>query len=282
MNKSENTITDNSREASGIRERTLVIRTSEGIDFSMMLAGPVTRALAWIIDLFCILVLSSFTGKFLSILSVISDDLSKALYLLCFFVISIGYGIVTEWYWRGQTVGKRLLHLAVVDVQGLRLQFSQILVRNLMRIIDGLPGLYFVGGITALINRRGQRLGDFAANTVVIRTPRITDPDLDQLMSGKFNTLRDYPYAGARLRQCVTPQEAGVALQAILRRDSIGPHARVELFEEIAAHFHSKVQFPEEALHGLTNEQYIRNIVDILYLPNKRSLLRTPDSKSID
>lgn len=278
MNNSERNITENSSgEISGKRESTLVIRTSEGIEFSMMLAGPVIRSLAWIIDFFCILIISSFTGKLLSVLSIISVDLSKALYLLSFFIISIGYGIITEWYWRGRTVGKRLLRLMVIDVQGLRLQFSQILIRNLMRIIDSLPGFYLLGGVSALINRRGQRLGDFAANTVVISTPKISDPDLDQLMSGKYNTLRNYPYAGARLCQCVTPQEAGIALQAILRRDLLEPQARVLLFEEIAAHFYSKVQFPEEALHGLTNEQYIRNIVDILYFPNKRSFLRSSD-----
>jgi hypothetical protein len=86
-------------------------------------------------------------------------------------------------------------------------------------------------------------------------------------MTGKYNTLREYPFLGARLRQRVTPREAGIVLQALLRRDILEPQARVSLFEEIAAHFQSMVKFPEEALHGLTDEQYLRNIVDIIYRP---------------
>ena len=56
------------------------------------------------------------------------------------FAISVGYAIFTEWFWRGQTVGKRLLRLRVIEEQGLRLQFSQIVTRNLLRFVDMLPG----------------------------------------------------------------------------------------------------------------------------------------------
>ena len=260
---------DNSNDSLNSRVSTLVINTPEGIDFSMLLAGPATRALAWSVDLACIVALTSVMGIVVSVISPISRDLSQALYLLFYFILSIGYGVVTEWYWHGQTVGKKILRLRVVDVQGLRLQFSQILIRNLMRIVDSLPAFYLVGGLAALINKRGQRLGDFAANTTVIRNPKVPDPDLTQITSGKFNTLREYPYLGARLRQRVKPREAGIALQALLRRDILEPEDRIQLFEEIAAHFRCMVQFPEKALHGLTDEQYIRNIVDIIYRPKK-------------
>src|SRR5262249_58768067 len=59
-----------------------------------------------------------------------------------------------EWYWRGQTVGKRMLRLRVVDRQGLRLQPSQIITRNLLRFVDGLPAFYMLGGLTSLLNRQ--------------------------------------------------------------------------------------------------------------------------------
>jgi hypothetical protein len=89
-------------------------------------------------------------------------------------------------------------------------------------------------------------------------------------VSGKYNSLRDYPHLVTRLRQKVTPQEAGIALQALLRRDSLAPQARVELFEQIASHFRSIVEFPDEATYGITDEQYVRNIVDILFRADKR------------
>jgi hypothetical protein len=108
-------------------------------------------------------------------------------------------------------------------------------------------------------------LGDIAANTIVIRSPRLAEPDLDQLLAGKFNSLRQYPHLTARLRQQVLPAEGAVALQALLRRDEFDPLARVELFAHLANHFRAKVEFPPEATDGITDEQHLRNVVDILY-----------------
>ena len=56
-----------------------------------------------------------------------------------------------------------------------------------------------------------------------------------------------------------------VALQALIRRNEFEPVARVELFAQLAAHFQSKVAFPAEATDGIADEQYLRNVVDVLY-----------------
>jgi hypothetical protein len=119
--------------------------------------------------------------------------------------------------------------------------------------------------VASILNSRGQRLGDFVANTIVVRNPKLSEPNLEQLMSGKYNSLRDYPYLEARLRQRVTPLEARLALQALLRRDDLELQARVALFDQMAEHFRSLVPFPPEAWEGITAEQYIRNVVDILF-----------------
>jgi uncharacterized RDD family membrane protein YckC len=243
----------------------LSIRTPEGIVFSQLLASPVTRCLAWVIDLLCIMAVLTVVNITLAPFQLLSPDVVQAFTILLFFVVSIGYGMVLEWFWRGQTIGKRLLRLRVVDAEGLRLQPAQIVVRNLLRAVDALPGLYLVGGIVSVLSRRDQRLGDLAAGTVVIRSPRIDQPDLDQIMGGKYNSLRDYPHLEARLRQRVSPAEAAIALQALLRRDGFDAPERVILFQEVAAHFRAKVAFPAEALEGITDEQYVRNVVDVLY-----------------
>jgi uncharacterized RDD family membrane protein YckC len=243
----------------------LLIRTPEGIVFSQWLAGPVTRFLAWLVDLLCISAVASVLGMAAALLGFLSMGLAQAVSILLYFALSLGYGMVLEWFWRGQTVGKRMLRLRVVDAQGFRLHFSQIAIRNLLRAVDMLPGPYLLGGVACLLSRRAQRLGDFAANTVVIRSPKLAEPDLDQLLAGRYNSLRDYPHLAARLRQRVSPQEAGLAMQAILRRDLLDPQSRVELFAQIAERFRSKVTFPAETVGGLADEQYVRNVVDVLY-----------------
>src|SRR3977135_1847919 len=104
-----------------MKTSTLLIRTPEGIVFSQLLAGPVTRFLAWGIDLACVLAASMLAGTLLGVFGIISLVFARALTILASFVIFLGYGIWFEWRWRGQTIGKRVLRLRVVDAQGLRL-----------------------------------------------------------------------------------------------------------------------------------------------------------------
>ena len=130
--------------------------------------------------------------------------------------------------------------------------------------MDSLP-FYLVGGLAALISKRSQRLGDFAANSIVVWHPKISEPDLDQLLTHKYNSLADYPHLAARLRQRTSPQQAGIALQALMRRNTLDPNARIELFQEMADHFKQSVEFPQEAVEGVSDEQYVRNVVDILF-----------------
>jgi uncharacterized RDD family membrane protein YckC len=254
----------------------LKIVTPEGIAFSQQLAGPVSRFTAWLIDLACILALSLLLRTVCAVFSLLSTDLAQALSLLLYFIFSVCYGMLLEWYWRGQTIGKRVLRLRVVDASGFRLQPSQVVVRNLLRSVDMLPFFYLVGGIACLLSRRAQRLGDFAASTIVVRIPKVEEPDLDQVLAGKYNSLRTFPHLEARLRQRASPAEASLALHALVRRDQLDPVARLKLFQELADHFRQLVPFPPEASDGVTDEQYLRNVVDILY----RSKMR-PREKSL-
>jgi len=245
--------------------KTLTIQTPEGIVFPLLLADPVTRFLALVIDRICVYLLSSVAATLLNFAGVISGDLAGAVVMVTVFVISFGYGIALEWLWQGQTVGKRIMRLRVMDEQGLRLTFSQIVIRNLLRFVDVLPLFYLVGGVSSLVSPRAQRIGDIAANTIVISHPRIAEPDLDQVLPGKFNSLRQHPNLAARLRQRTSPREAGIAVQALARRDAMTPDARVRLFGEVRRHMEKLVAFPPETVEGISDEQYVRNVVDILF-----------------
>ena len=107
-----------------------------------------------------------------------------------------------------------MLRLRVVDARGLRLTFAQIVLRNLLRFVDGLPLFYLVGGVTVLLNNRAQRLGDLAADTLVVWEPAEVLPDFATLRAEKYNSLRGYGPAVARLRQAVSPVEARAAWSA--------------------------------------------------------------------
>lgn len=250
------------------RFNTLLVRLPEGVTFTLPLAGPVTRFLAWSIDAFATALLFYILLKVLPLLSALSPDLSTALMLILFFVVPILYGLLFEWLWRGQTPGKRVLGLRVADAGGLQLRFSQVVLRNLLRAVDLLPVCYLLGGAACLLSRRSQRLGDLAADTVVLRVRQPPEPSLRGILAGKYNSLRDHPVLAARLRQRVGPVEAGVALQAVLRRDELDPPARVAIFAELAARLRAAVTLPEELAEGLTDEQLVRNAVDVIHRPH--------------
>ena len=245
--------------------RRLIMRTPEGIVFSWPLAGPVSRMLALLIDMACIFTAVLLIQRVISIFQVVSADWATGIAVILYFALQIGYGIAFEWLWRGQTIGKRVLGIRVIDGEGLRLTPGQIVLRNLLRAVDSMPAFYAVGGIASAVTRHTQRLGDLAANTVVIRHQQAATPELSETLRLRYNSLRQWPHLCARLRQRCTPEEAGAALDAILRRDELDAQPRLELFDGLARHFQSKVEFPAEALDGLSGEQYVRDVVQVLF-----------------
>ncbi len=249
----------------GAATHTAEFRTPENLVFSVTLAGPAIRFVAWLIDMLVIAAAASLFGRMLTLLSVFSEDIAGAVLTLTYFAVSVGYGMAMEWFNHGQTLGKRVMRLRVLDSQGLRLRGYQVVIRNLFRFLDMLPAGYLVGGAACLLTRRCQRLGDMAANTIVIRNAEPGRPDLAKVAAGKFNSFLGYRHLGARLRQQVEAGEAAIAFQALLRRDELGDAERVALFRELKEHFAALAPFPPEAVEGIPDEQYVRNVVDILY-----------------
>jgi len=247
------------------RAATLRIRTPEGVEFPLLLAGPLIRCLAWFVDFLVIAALFTALSQLLGPLAAFFGDAVGALMTLLFFAVNIGYAMALEYFWGGRTLGKKLLGLRVADAQGLRLTGRQVILRNLLRFVDNLPVFYLVGGLACFFSRRAQRLGDLAAATVVVRTPRIPPPDPSRLGRDRYNSLREHPHLCARLRQKAHPALAAAALTALLRRDGYDPAARVGLFAEFAAEFRRLAQFPAEAVEGLSDEQYTRKCVEILF-----------------
>jgi hypothetical protein len=115
------------------------------------------------------------------------------------------------------------------------------------------------------LNRKCQRLGDLVAGTAVVRVPRLREPDLSQLEASRHNSLAQERHLAARLRQKVSPEIAGVALEALLRRESLAPDSRLELFRDLAKQFRAMVPYPAEIVEQLSDEQYVRDVVEILY-----------------
>lgn len=69
----------------------------------------------------------------------------------------------------GQTIGKRMMSIKVVDESGSSVDGGRILIRNVLRIIDWFPFLYIIGFILLSTSSGKQRLGDMVAKTLVVK-----------------------------------------------------------------------------------------------------------------
>ncbi len=87
---------------------------------------------------------------------------------LSFLVVMFLYFVLLEGL-GGATVGKRLMHLRVVDVNGGRAGLIRSLIRNVLRVIDGLPTMGLVGAILIVVTPDRTRVGDLVAGTRVVR-----------------------------------------------------------------------------------------------------------------
>ncbi len=96
---------------------------------------------------------------------------------LLFLLLAFLYYWRTEAMW-AQTLGKRWLGLKVVGEDGGPATSRDVLMRNLLRPIDGLPAFYLVGFVLAMTNPRRQRLGDMVGHTLVV--PVGAQPPVDR------------------------------------------------------------------------------------------------------
>lgn len=139
------------------------IATPEGIELTLRLAGPVPRALAWTIDL----LLRAVVLAIIALTAAALRQFGAGIILLSAFLIEWLYPAWFEATW-GSTPGKRAFGLVVLNDDGTPLRWSGSLTRNLLRAVDFLPAMYFAGFVTMVMNRDFKRLGDFAANTLVV------------------------------------------------------------------------------------------------------------------
>ncbi|MBO9717274.1 MAG: RDD family protein [Pseudoxanthomonas sp.] len=151
------------------------VLTPEGVALQLPAAGPVPRALAWLIDLLVRMAILMVLSMVLGMLG----GLGQGLYVIGLFLVYWAYPIVLEAAWNGQTPGKRALGLRVVAGDGAPVGWLPAVVRNLMRSVDMLPFGYAAGLVSCLCDRHGRRLGDLVADTVVVHVrPRQLEPRL--------------------------------------------------------------------------------------------------------
>jgi uncharacterized RDD family membrane protein YckC len=159
--------------------QTIRITTSQNIDIDYEVAGLGERILARLIDL-GIFVLILLLGLFFASVSTFWNEsgIGGVVVIIIYCVLFVFYDLIFEIFMNGQSIGKRIMKIKVISLNGSRPSVGQYLLRWLFRIVDFLiiePGL--VALVAAAVSEKPQRIGDMVAGTMLIRTVPRTKMD---------------------------------------------------------------------------------------------------------
>ncbi len=145
------------------------INTSQNVNIELKIAGIGDRLVAIIIDSIILGGVALFFVILFSALSV-GEGMQIIAFSILGFVMLL-YHFFMEWFFKGQTIGKRYRNIKVIHKSGVEASVFQLLIRNLIRIVDSIYGL---GLLVVFLSKKSQRLGDLAAGTLVVKTQRDT------------------------------------------------------------------------------------------------------------
>ena len=239
-------------------EDRISIATPEGVDLELTLAGVGSRFVATLVDqliqwgIILATLLGVVTGAG-GAGSLQPDDgwldqpdggiaLAFAGFAAVVFLVQFTYDVLFETLASGRTPGKRWTGLRVVRESGAPVGFVTSAVRNLVRLVDALPGTYAVGLVAVLVSRRNQRLGDMAAGTLLVRERRGGHPGSPSSAPAAPSWAPSSPWDVS----AVSAEELATVRRFLDRRATLTDEARHRLAGELARRLRPKVVGPDE------------------------------------
>jgi uncharacterized RDD family membrane protein YckC len=218
------------------------ISTPEGVDVELTLAGVGSRFIAAIFDFAIEFAVILAAGAVLGVTGNDRGGVPLAIFTVIFFLVFFGYDVLFEVRAHGRTLGKRWCGLRVVRAGGQPVTFVPSCIRNVMRLIDFLPGLYAIGMASILATRQNQRLGDLAGGTLVVRDRA------GGLRTQEAAPRYARPVADGWDVSAVSAQDIGTVRQFLDRRPTLAGGPRRELAQELADRLRPRVAGAPEQL----------------------------------
>jgi uncharacterized RDD family membrane protein YckC len=230
-------------------EDTRRISTPEGVELELRLAGLGSRFGAGLIDfpIKAAIVLAPTVAAAL----LLGELAAVIVFAVSFFFAVVGYDVLFEVRAGGRTPGKRAAGLRVLMADGAAVSLRASSVRNLMRLIEGLPLWYLPAVISILVTHDNQRLGDLAANTIVAREPRGAGPPLPEPAPLLPDDLSAWDVSA------VTADELAAVRSFLDRRPDFAPAARWQLAATLAERLRARV---DGVPAGMDDERFLENL----------------------
>lgn len=166
--------------------RKIDITTTQNVTIEYELATVMERSLAAMLDIIFV-----YVGTFI-IYKIIEAATQPQMINYLYFALpaSFFYHLLLETLSQGQSLGKKIFKVRVVKINGEQPNFFDFLMRTAFRFIDILMTLGTLAMIAISSSEKGQRLGDFLADTTVIRLRNNNRFTLSQLLS--MDTLKSH------------------------------------------------------------------------------------------
>ncbi|MFT7602232.1 MAG: putative RDD family membrane protein YckC [Acidimicrobiales bacterium] len=203
--------------------------TPEAVLLEFRAAGIGSRLLAKGIDL--IVQFIAFYALVIAgaVLVAFSETVGVIFIFVSIFLIFFAYPTI-EAFWNGQTVGKKVLGIKVITVEGGPVRFRHAAIRSMVWLVEFLlpPGGLFALA-AALLTRQSQRIGDLAAGTVVIRSAKVTSSPV--FFSPAFGAEH---FSATFDAGRVTPAHYALVREFLLRAHELTYGARLQVAERLA------------------------------------------------
>jgi uncharacterized RDD family membrane protein YckC len=203
----------------------ITVQSITGVDLTLKLAGAGTRSYAFIIDWHVRVIIAAI---WLFIASAIlqfhfnwktQGAMFGILPPIAFYFL---YHPIVEIAMRGQTPGKRMAGVRILSRGGGQASVAALLIRNIFRLVDSLPGFYLVGLVTCIFSQHRVRVGDLAAGTLLV----VED------LEGEKSLARVESLAA---RSTLPLETLELADQILERWDSLQPQRREEIARALLA-----------------------------------------------
>ena len=176
---------------------TIKVETTQNVSLEYAPASVGERLLAFLIDTLVEIAYIFGVFKIFDVLDINLDfnnsSIGSIVLYFVFFIPIIFYDVLSEIFLNGQSVGKKAMNIKVIRTNGRQADIGQYALRWFFRVAD----ITFSSGLVAIITvsttGKGQRIGDLAADTCVIRVPKTPNMNL-QLLMPQFGELYSPKY----------------------------------------------------------------------------------------
>jgi uncharacterized RDD family membrane protein YckC len=225
----------------------VTFETPENIEVAYRIAGPGTRYIAFVIDALLLavgyLVVLLFFGAVFIATQSLGGVAQETLGIIAIVVVVIaagfaliGYFALFEMFMGGQTPGKRLMRIRVVNAAGFSLGAGPVLIRSIFRIVDVIPPLWVV----PLLSEKVQRFGDMVAGTLVVSedTPHLSA--VRERYAARDVSARQFTFTGPQIA-AMRPVDVDAVELFLERRDLLHPEHRHSVCEKIVRGLSSRL-----------------------------------------